>query len=105
MTENDGLRIDMRAMFPEAVRRVEILERLKSSWASVVRFPAVWKYSRPVVLGVNYLIVETWNDNAKNNLANMKGNILRGLSRLGYESDGDFTVRINARVRKKCSHK
>ena len=101
MTEEDGLRIDLRRMFPEAVRRAEILERLKNSWPMIVNAPAVSRYSKPVVLGVNYLTVETCNDLAKNNLLKMKGNILRVLARLGYEPDGDFALRIDARVHDK----
>ena len=96
MTEDDGLIIDLRRMFPEAVKRVEILERLKRAWPSVVRFPAVWRYSLPVVLGVNYVVVDVRNDTAKKMLSNMAGNIMRALSAMGYESDGDFSLRFHA---------
>ena len=95
-TEDDELRIDPRKMFPEAVKRVEILERLKRSWPSVVGM-AVARYSCPCVLGVEGLTVEAVNDQTRNRLANMKGNILRCLSRLGYEAGENFTVRINPR--------
>ena len=95
-TEDDELRIDPCKMFPEAVKRVEILERLKRSWPSVVGM-AIARYSCPCVLGVEGLTVEAVNDQTRNSLANMKGNILRGLSRLGYEAGKNFTVRINPR--------
>lgn len=99
-TEDDELRIDPCKMFPEAVKRVEILERLKRSWPSVVGM-AIARYSCPCVLGVEGLTVEAVNDQTRNSLANMKGNILRCLSRLGYEAGKNFTVRINERESKK----
>ena len=37
MTECDGIVIDARKCFPEAARRVDILERLRASWGMVVR--------------------------------------------------------------------
>ncbi len=99
-TEDDGMKIDMRKLFPEAVKRVEILERLKRSWPSVVGVINA-RYTRPCVLGVDCLTVEAANDFAKSNLANMKGNIQRGLLRLGYDAGENFTVKINARESKK----
>lgn len=99
-TEDDGMRIDMRKLFPEAVKRVEILERLKRSWPSVVGVINA-RYTRPCVLGVDCLTVEAANDFAKSNLANMKGNIQRGLLRLGYDAGENFTVKINARESQK----
>ena len=101
MNEDDGIIIDVRKWFPEAVRRAEILERLKRSWDSVVRFPAVSRYSEPVVLGVNYLIVEAWNDQAKSRLSNMTGNIIRTLSSWGYNAGENFTLRVNERKSQK----
>ena len=99
-TEDDELRIDPRKLFPEAAKRYEILERLKRSWASVVGTVNA-RYTWPCVLGVNELTVEAVNDFAKRNLANMKGNIQRGLKRLGYDSGENFTLRINIRERQK----
>lgn len=96
MTEDDELRIDLRKLFPEAAKRVEILERLKRSWPAVVCAMNA-RYSEPVALGVDYLTVSATNDNAIKNIANMKGTILRGLKRLGYDAGENFTVRINAR--------
>ena len=99
-TEDDRVILDVRKLFPQAVRRAEILERLKRSWPSVVGMP-VARYSCPCVLGVDVLTVEAVNDQARNRLANMRGNILRGLSRLGYEAGENFTVRINERESEK----
>ena len=96
MTEDDELRIDLRKLFPEAAKRVEILEKLKDYWHVIVRQNNA-RYSEPVALGVDYLTVWATNDNAIKNIANMKGTILRGLKRLGYDAGENFTVRINAR--------
>ncbi len=100
ITEDDELRIDPRKLFPEAVKRVEILEDLKRSWVSVVGIENA-RYSCPCVLGVDCLTVEAVNDQARNKLVNMRGNILRGLSSLGYEVGENFTVKINEPESKK----
>ena len=95
-TEDGRIILDVRKLFPEAVKRAEILERLKCSWPSVVGI-AIARYSCPCVLGADGLTVEAVNDQAGKSLANMKGNILRGLEELGYEAGENFTVRINER--------
>lgn len=100
ITEDDKLRIDPRKLFPEAVKRVKILEDLKRSWPSIVGIENA-RYSWPCVLGVDGLTVEAVNDQTRNNLAKMKGTILRGLSSLGYEAGENFTVKINERESKK----
>ena len=94
MNEDDGIIIDARKWFPEAAKRVEILERLRNSWGMVVRMPAIARKSWPSVLGVNELTVEVTDDMARGMLSNMKGTILRALERLGYKADGDFAVKI-----------
>ena len=94
MTECDGIVIDARKCFPEAARRVDILERLRASWGMVVRLPAIARNSRPTVLGINELTVEVTDDTARRMLSNMKGNIEVALRRLGYKADGDFAVKI-----------
>ena len=94
MTENDGIIIDARKCFPEAARRVEILERLRHSWGMVVVMPAIARTSWPIVLGVNELIVEVTDDMARERLSKMKGNIEGALRRLGYKAEGDFTVKF-----------
>ena len=94
MTENEGIVIDARKWFPEAARRVEILERLRNSWGMVVRMPAIARKSWPIILGVNELTVEVVDDTAGKMLSKMKGNIEGALRRLGYKADGDFAVKI-----------
>ncbi|MBQ3446989.1 MAG: DUF721 domain-containing protein [Synergistaceae bacterium] len=107
MTEDEGFSFDLRRMFPEAVRRAEILERLKSSWLSVVRKPAIARDSRPVVLGADSLTVEARGEMARSQLTNMKGNITRFLERMGYEAGENFAVRVvdSVRTRRKVSRK
>ena len=94
MTEDEGIVIDARRWFPEAARRVEILERLRRSWGMVVRMPAIARNSWPIVLGVNELTVEVRDDMARERLSKMKGNIEGALRYLGYKADGDFSVKI-----------
>ena len=87
------MNIDIAKMFPEAARRVEILEGLKRSWAGVVG-PKLAFMSQPCNLGVNELSIFVRNDKAVSLLLNSKGNILRALSRKGYKAEGDFSLRI-----------
>ena len=101
--EDDVLNIDPQNLFPEAARRVEILERLKSLWPAIVN-PANARYSCPVALGVNFLAVSAVNEKAKSNIANMKGNIQRGLKRLGYDTGENFALKINVRESQKNLH-
>ena len=85
--------IDVYAMFPEAAKRVRILEELKRSWHLVVRNYA--RISEPYCLGVNELYICTENPTAAGQLMKMKGTILRALSRhWGYEPIGEFSLRI-----------
>lgn len=101
MTNEDGrITIDMRRMFPEAVRRVEILERLKRSWPSIVGTVNA-RYSWPCVLGANGLTVEAVNEQAKSRVLKMKGNILRAFTLWGYNAGQNFTLNINARESQK----
>ena len=88
-----GIMIDVYAMFPEAAKRVRILEELKRSWHLVVRNYA--RDSEPYCLGVNELYICTENPTAAGQLMKMKGSILRALSRhWGYEPMGEFSLRI-----------
>ena len=85
--------IDVYRMFPNAAKRVKILEELKRSWHLVVRNFA--RSSEPYCLGVNELYICTENPTAAGQLMKMKGNILRALSRhWGYEPVGEFTLKI-----------
>lgn len=98
MTEDDGMRIDLRRMFPEASRRVEILGELVRIWPSVVGM-RVARWSRPAILGVKELTVEVRDSQAGGMLSKMTGNIERALGRLGYEAEG-FAVKIVGNVRR-----
>ena len=94
MTEDERIIIDAKKWFPEAARRVEILERLRRSWEMVVRMPAIARNSWPIILGVNELTIEVRDDAARERLSKMKGNIEGALRRLGYKAGGDFSVKI-----------
>lgn len=93
MNEDEGLNIDISRLFPEAVKRVEILERLKRFWPSVVGI-RLSRWSTPVILGVNELTVEASNSQAVNMLSKMNGNVKRALLSMGYETDGNFSLKI-----------
>lgn len=89
------MNIDLAGMFPEAARRVEILEGLRKSWAGVVG-AVLARNSWPSCLGVNELRVEVRDRQAGNMLLKMKGNILRALERRGYVAEGDFALKVVA---------
>lgn len=92
--ENERIHIDFERMFPEAARRVHVLEELKSSWPSVVGVNAA-RHSWPSVLGVNTITVQVDSDDAANNVRKAKGNIMRVLSsRYDCMTDKDFTLTI-----------
>ena len=93
MNEEERISLDVYKMFPAAARRVQILEELKRSWVGIVRQAA--SDSKPYCLGVNELCVYVTNDKAENMLKGMKGTILRRMTeRWGYESDGEFSLKI-----------
>ena len=99
MNEEKPISIDVYKMFPAAARRVQILEELKRSWAGIVRQAA--RDSEPYCLGVNELCVAVKNKQAEAMLMNMKGTILRAMNkRWGYESDGEFTLKITHSIPK-----
>lgn len=92
--ENERIHIDFEKLFPEAARRVHVLEELKSSWPSVVG-DITSRHSMPCVLGVNTITVSVDSDEAANNIRKSKGNIMRALSsRFGCETNQDFTLKI-----------
>ncbi len=97
--QSAGSMIDVCAMFPEAARRVRILEELKRSWPMIVRTCA--RDSEPYCLGVSELYVCTENPRATGQLMKMKGTILRALSKhWGYKPMEEFTLRITGRQEK-----
>lgn len=93
MNEDEVIHIDVARMFPAAARRVKILEELKRFWPSVVG-EGISRYSKPCVLGVNELVVAVNNDYARQRLMNMKGTILKKLSRWEYKPEGDFVLKV-----------
>lgn len=98
--ESERIHIDFERMFPEAARRVRVLEELKRSWFSVVG-PAFARHSRPCVLGVNTITVSVDSDNDIMNIRNVKGNIMRALSRYGCMTDNNFALVITkGRIKK-----
>ncbi len=91
--ENEHINIDIERLFPEAARRVRVLEELKRSWPSVVRNAAA--RSMPSVLGVNAITVLVDSEHTANMIRKMKGNIMRALSsRYGCMTDKDFTLTV-----------
>ncbi|MBQ3403577.1 MAG: DUF721 domain-containing protein [Synergistaceae bacterium] len=100
-TEDEKLSIDLQAWFPEAARRVEILDDMSRSWPTIVGLN-VARYSTPTVFGVNGLTVEFWDNQAGRELSNMKGNVVRALKlRYNYETGDDFTLKVIDRRNKK----
>ena len=92
--EIEHIHLDFERMFPEAARRVRVLEELKRSWPSVVG-PFASRHSKPSVLGVNAITVSVDSDNAIPEVRKSKGNIMRALSsRFGCKTDKDFTLTI-----------
>ena len=92
--ETERIHIDIEQLFPEAARRVRVLEELKRSWPSVVRRDIALR-STPCVLGVNAITVMADSENTAKELRKMKGNITRALSsRYNCRTDKDFTLTI-----------
>ena len=88
------MNIDMAKMFPEAARRVEVLEALKRYWPALVGMPLA-RVSCPCCLGVNELCISVWDRYAENRLRNMKGNIRNALaSQWEYKTEKDFALKI-----------
>lgn len=81
-------------MFPEAARRVKILEDLKKSWKGLFP-PMIARYSLPYNLGVNEISIAVNNKNTEEMLKNSRGNILRILKKkFDYEPVGNFELKI-----------
>ena len=94
MRENEKIIIDVEQLFPEAARRVKILEDLQRVWADVVKNPLA-RNSFPEVLGVNEIQISVRDRKAASMMQNMKGNIERLLKkRYDYEVSKDFEVKI-----------
>lgn len=93
LNEDEKIFLNAEFLFPEAAKRLKILEALKKSWASVVN-PALARHSMPYNLGINEISVAVDTENIIGMLKNMKGNILRALSRFNYAPEGEFNLKI-----------
>jgi len=80
-------------LFPEAARRVKILEALKSSWSALFP-PMIARHSHPYNLGINEIFIAVDNKNTEIVIKNSRGNILRALKRFDYEPQGFFELKI-----------
>ena len=90
---------DAERMFPEAARRVKILEELKRTWPNFVENNAVARNSQPYNLGVNELCVYVTSPYARNSLTRSKGTIARRIAkRLGYDFGKDFVLTITDNI-------
>ena len=96
--EDEKISFNFEKLFPQAARRVEILEALKSSWSSVAG-DVLARHSMPYNLGVNEISIAVDSKNAEEMLRNMKGNILRALRlRFNFVFDGEFNLKITAKI-------
>ena len=90
--------VDAAKMFPEAARRVEILEEMKRTWPKIVGLQAA-KYSQPYNLGVNELWICVTNPLARNTLIKSKGSIARRLARqFSYDFGDDFVMTLTDKI-------
>ncbi len=91
---DEKISFDLTKLFPEAARRVEILNDLQKNWAKVVGLALV-RHSWPYNLGINEISVTVDSDRMVGMIKGIKGNILRALqSRYGYESKGEFVLKV-----------
>jgi len=93
ITEDEKFLFNAEYLFPEAARRVKILEELKNLWTRVVPLSAA-RHSFPYNLGVNEISISVDNKTVEDMLKKSRGNILRALKRLQYEPKGNFELKI-----------
>ncbi|MBQ7733156.1 MAG: DUF721 domain-containing protein [Synergistaceae bacterium] len=94
MNEDEKAAIDVRKLFPQVVRRMEILGKLHRTWPSVVGVAAA-RYSEPYDFIKNDLYVNAANNHTAQIIANMKGNIARALAnRYDYHEDIDLKIHV-----------
>ena len=84
--------LDAAKLFPDAAKRVNILQDLRHNWSRIVG-PVIASRSIPVCLGVKDLCVVVKDLQTGNMLRRMKGNISRALS----ISPEDMTLKIEYR--------
>ena len=96
MTDDEEQKFSFNAerLFPEAARRVKILEELKESWGEYIHNPALARHSYPYNLGVNEISISVDDEQSKAMLIRMRGNISRILKRLDYTPRGELKLNI-----------
>ena len=91
---DEKISFDLTKLFPEAAKRVEILEDLQKNWVQVVQIARA-RHSWPYNLGINEISVEVDSERMAGMIKGIKGNILRALeARYGYESKGEFILKV-----------
>ena len=75
---DEKISFDLTKLFPEAARRVEILEDLQKNWVQVVQIARA-RHSWPYNLGINEISVTVDSDRMVGMIKGIKGNILRAL--------------------------
>ncbi|MBQ7544187.1 MAG: DUF721 domain-containing protein [Synergistaceae bacterium] len=98
MSEVLRVSLDAAKMFPEAARRVKVLEQLQRSWATVVG-PRLARHSYPYNLGVDELCVAVRNATAESMLRNSAGTVARKIAeRFGYVFAEPFKLTIGEKI-------
>ena len=99
MTDEDAkISLNLELLYPEAARRVQILEELRRSWPGVVGVERA-RHSMPYNLGVSAISVAVDDVRAVDMLKSVKGNILRALRlRFQYQPRGEFELNITVGV-------
>ena len=88
---DEKINLNIAGLFPEVVRRLKILDALRSSWPSIVGVAA--KHSIPYDLIVNDLYVAAENQHTAQMIQNMRGNITRALiTRYKYNEDSKINL-------------
>ncbi len=90
--------LNIYEMFPEAAKRVRILEELKNNWAVFVGRD-VARFSQPYKLGVSELCVCVTKPSARIKLMNSKGTIARMMAKkFGYDAGEKFVLTLTDRI-------
>ncbi|MBQ7154613.1 MAG: DUF721 domain-containing protein [Synergistaceae bacterium] len=93
-----NVELDPYKMFPEAARRVKILEELQRSWRYLVE-AGVAHHSMPYNLGVDELCICVDHDMAEKSLNNSKATVIRRISRhLGCDLGADFKITVTKNI-------
>ena len=93
MNEDDKIIIDVKKLFPQVARRMQILKQLHRTWPSVVG-KAASRHSVPYDLIKNDLYVAVENPQTAQIIANMKGNIEHVLAN-SHDYHEDINLKIH----------